>query len=388
VTRSFFVALVMLALVGQSSPEIVLTSVSRTARTRVASDAFSVNIDGLWNVSWTWTPEARRAHFAAMAAAGLRVVRAGVVWEEVQKCAPNPPSCPGTFDWSRHDEWIADLAKAGLRADLDLGWSALWASSVPGVEFAPPSSPATFVAFATAVARRYGRGGEFWSANPNVPYVPATTYEVWNEENMTWWWRPGADPAAYADLYLQARTGLKAVDPLATVIIGGIARAPWTDASQMRDLWFVGQMYTKRPQLKGNVDGLAYHPYAKSADEVLTLVRDMRAALRSVGDGGVPLYINEVGWGTKGSGGPVLDESQRALAMNKVADTLARSNCGVRQVAPYTWVSAEANPGAFLDWTGIYNRNATPKSTGAAYSTAVQRLTGPQSTSTPLIILC
>jgi hypothetical protein len=370
VTRSFVIAVVLLALVGQASPRLVSTTTS-TTKIRVPADTFSVNIDGLWNVPWTWTVAQRRAHFGGMAKAGLKVVRAGVVWEEVQKCDPAAAGCTGSFDWTRHDAWIGDLARAGLRADLDLGWSALWASSVPGIEFAPPASRATYAAFVAAVAKRYGRGGAFWKLHPELPYLPATTYEIWNEENMTWWWRPKAAPGAYADLYLAARSAIKTVDSNAAVIVGGVARAPWTDASQYQDTAFVTDMYAARPQLRGHVDGLGYHPYASSADQVLALVRNMRAALKSAGDGGVPLYINEVGWGTKGSGGPVLSEQQRAIAIANVADTLARSNCGVREIAPYTWVSAEANPAAFLDWTGMYNRDATPKPTGTAYSAVV-----------------
>lgn len=341
----------------------------------VAPDTFGVNIDGLWNLSWTWTPTERKAHFDAIAASGITTVRASVVWEEVEKCRPGP-TCPWGINWSRHDDWVAAAARSGLRTDLMLGWSALWATSVEGSEFAPPADFADFARFSADVARRYGAGGRFWQERPELPYRPVSTFEVWNEQNMEWWWRPGPDPAGYAGLYLATRAAVKAVVPSARVIVGGIATAPWTDWRQYKDTDYVRQMFLARPELKANIDGLGYHPYGASPEAVLDQVRAMRAVLREVGAGSVPLHLTELGWASDGWTDKRMDEATRAEAMARTLDVLVRSNCGVRQVAPYTWVSSEVNPASELDWMGIANRNGTPKPTGVAVAKLARQMQG------------
>lgn len=342
----------------------------------VRTDTFGVNIDGLWNQFWTWTPAARQAHFKAMADAGINTVRAGVVWEELEKCRPSLVQCPMGIDWRRHDEWIGAVVQAGLKPDMVLGWSALWASSVPGTEFAPPSDANDFARFSADVAKRYGVGGRFWKDNPELPYRPVTTYEIWNEQNMQWWWRPYPDPGGYASLYLTTRAALKTVDPAAVVVVGGVASAPWTDWDQVKDTEFVRQMFISRPELAGKMDGLGYHPYGQSGQEVLNQVKAMRTTLRGVGAGKVPMYITEMGWASDGWVNRKMDEATRAQTLASTIDQLVRSNCGVRFVAPYTWVSGELDPSAELDWMGIYNRDATPKPTGAAYADLARRLQG------------
>jgi hypothetical protein len=343
---------------------------------RVDATTFGVNVDGLWNYSWNWSAAARDAHFAAIADSGITSVRAGVVWNEVQSCRPGTRGCARSFDWARHDDWMAALARAGLRADLQLGWSATWASSYFGNQFAPPASIGEFVAYARAVAGRYGRGGEFWRAHPELPYRPATVFEVWNEENEAAWWRPHPDPAAYADLYMATRQALEQADPGAAVIVGGLATVPSSDHSAMADTEFIHQMFTARPALRGQVDGLGYHPYAASTADVLTRVAAVRQALRAVGEPQLPLYITELGWAS-GNGGPrAAAESARASLLYDTFDALARSDCGIRRIDAYTWVSRESDTADDVEWMGLYNQDATPKAGGRALRQLVELLAG------------
>lgn len=79
---------------------------------------------------------------------------------------------------------------------------------------------ADFASFAAALAERYGPGGAFWRARPDLAADPVDTYEIWNEPDVGMFWAPASDPARYADLYLRARDAIKAVDPGARVIVG------------------------------------------------------------------------------------------------------------------------------------------------------------------------
>jgi hypothetical protein len=53
-----------------------------------------------------------------------------------------------------------------LRWQPVLGYSAKWASQIPGDEHAPPASTADYAAFAGAFAARYGEGGVFLEGAP------------------------------------------------------------------------------------------------------------------------------------------------------------------------------------------------------------------------------
>ena len=291
------------------------------------------------------------------------------------------------------------LAGAGLRWQPVLGYSTLWASSLPWQgwvsQFYPPVNDADFAAYAAAYAARYGRGGEFWAQHPELPARPVTTYEIWNEQNADGYWKPAPDPARYASLFAAAQDAIHAVDPAATVIIGGMARAPWTGGGYYKDTDFVRDMYRARPDLRGTTGGVGYHPYsgtlAGRVTDVLANVRALRSALNGpeTADPGLQIYVTEIGWATAGSEPaeiPILTESQRASAMKTVADQLARSDCGVRQVLPHTWISPENQPYAGLSlasierWFGIANANLTLKPTAKAFSDVVRRNRGLTST--------
>src|SRR5436309_3746360 len=104
-------------------------------------------------------------------------------------------------------------------------------------------------------------------------------------------------------------------------------------------------MIAARPEAAGEIDGVAFHPYASTVDGVLARVRSLRSTLEALGMGSTPIHITELGWATSGTGSPVVTtEDQRAKNMAQATDTLARSDCGIADVIPYTWTTPEADP--------------------------------------------
>ena len=77
------------------------------------------------------------------------------------------------------------------------------------------------------------------------------------------------------------------MQPTARVIVGGLTQ-PTT---------FLPAMLAARPQLRGHVDGVGVHPYAKP-DAMVAKIRADRATLVALGMPSVPLYVTEFGWGT------------------------------------------------------------------------------------------
>jgi hypothetical protein len=313
------------------------------------------------------------AQLDAMTRAGVHVMRMDADWQLMEPGAPGPDGVH-KWRWSRHDPFVEMFARHGIEWVPIIGYSATWAASrsdspLPGKS--PPRDFAQYAAFASAFAQRYGERGSFWKEHPDLPYKPVKRYEIWNEPNLAkvFWW-PKPDPRAFAQLYLQARAAIKAVDPTSTVITGGLAGRD--DAPS-----FTRRMFKSVPQLRGRVDGFGFHPYGRTAQESYIRTKLVRKALDSVGQAGVPLDITEVGWstppGAAASKGRVVSEKQRARFLSEITKAYPRSDCGIRLFLPHTWVSFEKDPSNQEDWFGIWNHDGSAKPSGRAFVTQLRK---------------
>jgi hypothetical protein len=284
---------------------------------------------------------------AAMASHGVQVVRSDAPWGEIQ---PSPPRRhrPG-WQFAATDRWVAALAVHHLAWEPIIDYAVGWAKRCRG--FCAPLKNATYAAFSQALARRYGNGGTFWSAHPELPFEPAQSFEIWNEENVVTY---RILPARYATLYAAARRAIHAVDPQATVLVGGLADDSQTfEPAQDYPAQYVAQMFRADPRLRGRVDGFALHPYGATATDVQDWVVDFRAALVSLGEGTAPIDVTEIGWPAAAG-----TDAWRASMMSQVADALSRSNCGIDLLAPYDWINpvgvGEAGDFGLVSQLGIY----------------------------------
>jgi hypothetical protein len=298
------------------------------------------------------------APLRAVHASGLRLARTDAFWMWAERFPP----VHGVhhYDWAWLDSVAKALASHRLRWLPILDYSAIWAASLPTDYHSPPTSNADYAAYASAFAARYGRGGSFWAQHPTLPRLPVTAYEIWNEPNNgRWFWRPKADAARYADMYLRARAAIHAVDARATVVVGGLVARPS----------YVEAMYAARPDLRGNVDAIGWHAYAPTVTGLVDGVRDLRATLELVGAADLPVHITELGWPTSGKDPTVLPERARAAALEAAAARLARSDCGIRAVIAYTWKTPRRDRTGF----GIRRPDGRPAPSSRAFERVVAR---------------
>jgi hypothetical protein len=308
------------------------------------------------------------SHLAAMQAGGLQLLRRDASWIGVE---PEPPDSSGNHDyhWDAMDSEVEALARHKLRYYPTIDYSTAWSGQVESDPMSAPARVEDYVAYAAALARRYGANGDFWRAHPELSPLPVTRWEVWNEPNSKHFWHPNERaPEEYADLYLRTRAALRQVDPAARVVVGGLALA---NVDVIPEGEFVERMYRHRPELAGNVDAFGFHPYSATLDGVYLKLRELRATLARLGAADVPLDITELGWTTTKT-----SDADRAAALSRLAEDLPRSDCRIESLIPHTWVTAEQDPGNPEDWFGIYNHDATPKPSGAAYLAAVGRMRG------------
>jgi hypothetical protein len=152
----------------------------------------------------------------------------------------------------------------------------------------PPRDPDAFAAYAADLARRY-------------PQIEA--WEVWNEPNTSFFWRPVVKADGYTTLLKKTYAAVKAANPNAKVILGGLS--PGNSPEQM-DAVPAADFLTRIYQNCGGAffDAVAYHAYGVGGIEdwlphELGVIREVMVAY---GDAAKPVWITEMGDYTSGPG--------------------------------------------------------------------------------------
>jgi hypothetical protein len=193
------------------------------------------------------------ATYAGIKALNATAVRITVSWKAVQ------PSQPTYFTWTATDQAVNRAAAAGLRVLLVL--------SPPKPWWTATVDPAKFALFAGAAAKRYkGRVAE---------------YQIWDEPNVVQSW-PGTtavNPATYGAVLKASRSAIKAADPAALVVFGGLqACTTQTPAgargaagpvrTAVEPVEFLKEIFGS---ISGDFDILAYHPRSVSTAQNATV---------------------------------------------------------------------------------------------------------------------
>ncbi|MGZ4182966.1 MAG: hypothetical protein ACXVUL_20065 [Solirubrobacteraceae bacterium] len=330
-----------------SAPAGSTPTATPPAKPAPGAEQFGVSVNRLFN-DGTYSPQQIESQLAALHATGATIARSDALWEASEPAAP--VGGVHHYDWGFDDAIAAALARHGLRWLPIIDYSATWAESVAGSDHSPPSSAADFAAYAAAVAARYGSGGSFWRAHPDLAPLPVDTFEIWNEPDSPNFWVPAPDAARYADLYRAAREGIFAVDPSARVIVGGLSN-PGA---------FLPALLAAAPDLRDQIDGVGIHPYAPTPGGVIATVARARATLAALGLASVPLYVTEFGWPTlPPHSQDWAPDRLRPRYIQRTITALGHINCGVAMAILYTWVTPQHDPADREDWFGIHSPAGT-----------------------------
>ncbi|MCP9273812.1 beta-galactosidase [Mycolicibacterium arenosum] len=220
--------------------------------------------------------------FQTMRDLGVTSVRLMVPWAGVQPAK-------GVYDWQLIDRMVDGAARHGLSVLATLNATPSWAVT-PGTPILSgrPRSPAEYGEFAAAAADRY-RGR-------------ITAYEIWNEQNAVTFYTPRPDAAGYVALLKAAYPAIKAADPHAVVVTGGLGALVDHTTLTIDAVKFVKGMYAAGA--KGYFDGIGYHPYQYTTmfseggyhpDSPINQVAGIRAAMLANGDEAKKIWITEYG---------------------------------------------------------------------------------------------
>jgi hypothetical protein len=230
----------------------------------------------------------------------------------------------------------------------------------------PTADANAMASFATSFVQRYGPGGSFWAQHPELPYLPVESYEIGNEPNQPpsnsndgSWLRYGS-PAGYALVYEAARTALHAVDPAATVVVGGMLDSGALPLAGTESyLAAIGPM-----------DAVGFHPYRYDLTAMEQDTQALRQWLDANGHRGVPLDINEFG-AADGVTPGIATWGPEAASFTQWA--LCTPGLGAEDVQPFYWgaiPSADTFP-----WYSMFTSELTITPLGSAYLGETSTLT-------------
>ncbi|MBV0892977.1 cellulase family glycosylhydrolase [Paracoccus sp. Z118] len=288
-----------------------------------------------------------RDEFADYRAMGVRWLRTDLNWETVQQDGPD------SFDWSEMDRIVDTAASFGISVLPVVGSTPEWAWETPE-QITPPTDPGAFGRFMSEAVRRYApRGIHVW--------------EIWNEPNLKGPFPPRPDPAAYAMLLKAAAPAIRAADPQATIILGGLAAASSTDRGgrAMAAAEFLNAVY--EAGAGGSFDAVGFHPY--TGDDLPDIgarrsswgmmagpIRDVMAAH---GDQDMRIWITEYGAPTNEEEGGVSEARQAELLASGVR--LARETPWIGPLFWYSYRDLGTDPDDAEDWFGLMAEDGRPK---------------------------
>ena len=222
------------------------------------------------------------SQIAAVQALGVHWVRMFISWRDMepQRGALSSEELAGF-------EGAFRALPRGTKLILDVVDSPEWETGSPN-EHSPPANPADYAKFVSALAKRWGS--------------LVSAYEIWNEEDSSAWWASGPNAAEYAGLLKATYPAIKAADPKATVVLGGLVG---------NDYPFLEGVYAAGG--KGYFDAVGVHtdtacniasPYefVRGAGDRLIpdsflAYREVHAVMLAHGDD-KPIWMTEMSWPT------------------------------------------------------------------------------------------
>lgn len=285
---------------GASGGQSVLFGVSSTG----SADRFGFAVGG--DLQYMSVQE-QNDRLAAIKDLGGTWVRFDLRWSEIQNAGAD------SYDWSRHDDFIARIQSYGLKPLPILLSVPSWnrPETCNTTDVCMPSDFTSFGNFAGQAAAHYASNG-------------IHTWEIWNEPNNVVFWKPKPDAAAYTTMLKTAYTAIKAKDASA-VVLGGSTSPADDDGTNISPRTFMKTMYAQGA--KNYFDAFAHHPYCYAADfdcpkayadwSAWSQMNDTSPSLRSImadnGDTAKKIWLTEFGAPTGGDSTAVSEARQAQM---------------------------------------------------------------------------
>jgi hypothetical protein len=298
--------------------------------------------------------------YGVMLGAGVQTARQPFQWDHSQPYATwadVPPDQAARFrdeggvptDWTFIDRQVAAATRRRIEVLAVVHGPPDWAQRYPGRFSSPPRDPEEFARFLATLARRYGRDGAFWREHPELPKVPVTDWQIWNEPSLDIFWADRPWVPGYIALLRASRLALREVDPRARIVLAGFPNASWVELDSIYREGG-GRMF----------DVVAVHPFTSSVDGVLKIIRKARSVMARNRDRRKPIMVTETSWtSSKGRTSDKVSwkvtESGQARKVRELLIKLARNrrSLGIEGVYWFTWMTEDRDPGYSFDYAGL-----------------------------------
>jgi hypothetical protein len=227
-----------------------------------------------------------------LTASGVQWVRMNVSWNAVERDGKGVVNA----GWlAEIDAAVSYARNAGLRVLMPVADGVpYWASADPAKangswnKYWKPAKMSDYADFVDFVVRRYSPLG-------------VAHYEIWNEPNHPRFWPSGVNAADYASMLRAGHAAVKAANPAATVLMGGLSKG---------DHYYLDQLYAAGA--KAYMDVINIHPYTgavgptscwndsngRKAVDAFCSIEAVRDVMVAHGDTAKPMWLTEFGWTT------------------------------------------------------------------------------------------
>lgn len=302
------------------------------------------------------------AELVAMKNAGTTWLRFDIDWSVVEPTR-------GQQNWASTDRIVDRARLQGLSLLAIVTYTPPWAR-VAGASDSHgyPSDTAAFAKFAQQAAQRYS--------------TKISTWEIWNEPNLTQFFRPKPNVNTYTTMLKAAAASIRAVQPGAKILNGGLSPAV-DNGSDISPVTYLKGMYAAGA--KSSFDVFSIHPYSwpalpsdASTQEWNTFyrIRLMHDSMAANGDGAKKVWATEFGAPT--GNGPTAVSPQ--LQASILADGFAQAKIlgYIERIFVYSMRDRGTNTADIEQNFGMVTMNYTAKPALAAVKQAIGGCSSPK----------
>ncbi len=314
-----------------------------------------------------------------MVASGVQTVRVAFNWSAAQPYASwsdVPAGQTSQFvsaggmptNFAPTDKIVSLAAQRRLKILPTVLYAPLWDTGSNIGRFAPPARNGPYAAYLTALIKRYGPHGTFWSHHR--PRLPIRWWQIWNEENLTYYWsQPFAK--SYVALLRAAHAAIKRVDPGAKVVLGALTDVAWNSLEQIERV----------RGARAAFDTIAADSYTATPADVIRYLQLMRRAAQRHGDANKPMLVTEWSWLSSKGHSPqnytwTTTEQGQAANVAAMLPMLAANRKALKLVSVYyyTWMGQEQDGGSAWNFAGLLRLDPTGQIVAKPAFRAFQRV--------------
>ena len=255
-----------------------------------------------------------------IAALHANVQRGSFLWHHIE-------STQGTYDWTYTDYVVNQSLAANVDPLMVVYGSPSWANGTPTSTASyflyVPQGAAAFATWVSEYATFMGAAAARYKGR-------VRKWELWNEENQHYFWKPAPNVQQYITWYNAVYAAIKAADPTCTVSIGGITGLSAGPASDYQGTTFLSDLYAAglKPE------AVAIHPYSNYGPSTTQAYQNSFSDIALVhkimvanAQASTPVWLTEWGW------------DNNSVGASTVAQYVTQSFTMIATLYPYVTVA-------------------------------------------------